>query len=180
MKKISLFSLFIAFGLRVLADATIAVNNYDFDKPIFYTEWWPKYVMTFFPGDVFVEFVGNGKSIARGIATDGFFDLGFQVIPGVPDNSTVNFELRAWNIGFTWPGNQYAGSVSWIQVTGSWDPKATPSTPITGPSLAIPYSVSLGYIPEPSSMVLGILGAAALYFSRRMKFLISPINQLLL
>jgi len=140
MKKISLFSLFIAFGFRVLPDATISVENYAADKPILDSPGKP------YDGDLFCELLANGMSIKQfyiSKADFGFFDVGVCIVPGIADNATVTLTLRAATYDFNGYGDTKSpiGSVTWTQATGSWNPVALPLTPATGPSLELPESL---------------------------------------
>lgn len=165
MKKLALLAAMSMVSVSAMADATVAVENYSADKAIFQLT-----AGTAIASDVFVELLGDGKVVSTFTALKadaGYFDNSVGVVPGAADNSTVAFTLRAWTAGAAYPGTGLAGEVSWSQATGSWNPAAVPPAPATGPALALPSSVILGPIPEPSTVALGVLGAAALLLRRR-------------
>jgi hypothetical protein len=146
---------------NILADATIQLNNHDPDLPILFAQ------NDFYQKTVYVELLGDEKLVSEFIATDGYFDNGIGVVPGVVDYAMVNFTLRVWTQGAKYPGYSLSGSASWVQPTGSWDPNSGPLSSATGPPLMIPQPVILGTIPESSTMVLGLQGLAAILFYRR-------------
>ena len=164
MKKLLLLLLAVSSSIA-LADATIAIENYTADKPL---------VFLFCPitGELNVEVLGGPvggiqASIGGAFkAVDGYFDNGVSIIPGVADNAQASFTLRAWEKGAEYPGTGIAGEFRWMQNTGSWDPNAIPPAPPTGPPL-MPQSLVLVCWPEPSTTVLGLMGAAILFYFRR-------------
>lgn len=165
MKKLALLAALSVVSVSVMADATIGIENYTANTPIFELT-----AGTAPTTDVFCQLLGNGSVVSSftvAKADAGFFDNGVGVVAGAADNSTVNFTFRAWTVGAAYPGTGLAGEVSWSQATGSWNPAAVPPTPAMGPAVALPSSVVLGAIPEPSTIALGMLGAAALLLRRR-------------
>jgi hypothetical protein len=162
MKKLALLAALSMVSVSAMADATITLNNWDSDKAIFSLK-----EGTIATGNVFCELLGDGKVVSAFTAQDGYFDNGVGVVPGAADNATVSFTLRAWTEGAAFPGTGLKGEVSWSQATGSWNSAAVPAVPATGPAMAIPSSIVLGPVPEPSTIALGVLGAAALLLRRR-------------
>ena len=169
MKRI-ITSLFVFLhGFLALADATIGIENYTANKPICiinsafpsvdpipYSSVWKQ--------DAFVQLMGNGVLVKEFIVPQGaggYFNEGVGVVPGVADNSFVNFTLRCRIEPYG-----MVGQISWSQVTGSWNPAAIPPTPAIGPALEIPRPWGIVLIPEPSTILLGLLGAAVLFFCR--------------
>ena len=136
MIKNSLFLLLVAFSNNGIADATIQLSNYEPDRPIICGGNIAK-------GNVFCELLGNGKLVAKFTATNGYFDCGVIVVPGIADNASVNFVLRAWTDGSAYPGTSPGafGQVSWSQATGSWSSNSVPPVPATGPALNMPSSL---------------------------------------
>jgi len=111
----------------------------------------------------------------------GYFGVGGAafVLPGYAPASFPFFQLRAWNNtgGITsyaaaLTANQaYLPSPTWQLVAGGGlnglgNPNASPQVP--APALfGMPAGFQLTPVPEPSTIVLGVLGAAALLFRRR-------------
>jgi hypothetical protein len=164
MKKLALLAALSVVSVSVMADATIGIENYTANTPIFELT-----AGTAPTTDVFCQLLGNGSVVSSftvAKADAGFFDNGVGVVAGAADNSMVNFEFRAWTVG-TWPPTDGLWAQgSWSQATGSWNPAAVPPTPAMGPAGNFP-SLTLGPIPEPSTIALGMLGAAALLLRRR-------------
>jgi len=96
----------------------------------------------------------------------GFFDNQTVVIPGVAAGADASFTVRAWTGTASFGDALVKGSTTFTQKTGSWNDAATPPAPLTGPDLAMP-SFTVTAVPEPSTIVLGALGAAALLIRRR-------------
>jgi hypothetical protein len=114
----------------------------------------------------------------------GFFGVGdaAKVLPNLAPGSFPFFQLRAWNN--TGGVNTYAGALAagqaylshplsapWQLIAGGGlsglgNPGASP--PVPAPALfGMPTGWSLVLVPEPSTILLGVLGAAALLFRRR-------------
>jgi len=99
---------------------------------------------------------------------DGNFDVGFLVIPGVADKGVAELQLYAWQGAATYEAATISGkSAVWQQTTGSWAPGQSPEATATGDAIKLPGSVVLQAVPEPSTIALGVLGAAALLIRRR-------------
>jgi len=111
----------------------------------------------------------------------GYFGVGGaeKVLPGFAAGSFPFFQLRAWNN--TGGVNTYAGALAANQayvagpvfqlvagggLNGLGNPAASP--PVPAPALfGMPTGWTLNLVPEPSTLLLGALGAAALLFRRR-------------
>lgn len=164
---------------QCFAAATVTLNNYDADKPIYIGA--PGTVAS--GADVWVELLGGtpGGTLAPiastsglalfGLAEPGYFDSGVGTIPGLADNATAEFQLRAWKGAASYDAafavKETAISAKWTQATGAWNPAAQPPVPASGPVLAIPGNLVLAVVPEPSTIALGLLGAAMLLIRRR-------------
>jgi hypothetical protein len=153
------------------ADASVYLNTYDAGHPIFYlTSGSPATGSDFFAevlggpqGGALAPIASSGVSTFAIVAGD--FDNGFGSIPGLADNSAGSFTLRAWKGTAGYDAALEKGSVSWNQTTGA-NPGA-PALP-TPATLNIPSSVLIvAAVPEPSTIALGLLGAAALLIRRR-------------
>jgi len=111
----------------------------------------------------------------------GYFGVGGaeKVLPGFAAGSFPFFQLRAWNN--TGGVNTYAGALAANQaylagpvfqlvagggLNGLGNPTASP--PVPAPALfGMPTGWNLTLVPEPSTILLGVLGAAALLLRRR-------------
>lgn len=173
MKK----TLALAAALTVLwtasswAAATISLNNYDSNNPIFYGQ-----TGTLAPATgTFVELISTQgpvldtatQSSIIPMSEDGFFFGGVGVVPTLADSATTDFTLRAWRGAATYDAATERGEVTWNQATGSWNPNAVPPAPAAGPALQNPAGLVITVIPEPSTIALGLIGGAALLFFRR-------------
>lgn len=154
------------------ATATVALNNYA-GGVINYNN-----ATTLLPADAWVEVLGagaGGAATSLGVfhpAEPGYFDNGVVLVPGATAGGTSSFEVRAWigAAGSTYATATEKGTVTFNSGVGSWDETATPPPVKQGPDLAMPsFTVTAGSppIPEPSTIALGLLGAAALLFRRR-------------
>jgi len=110
----------------------------------------------------------------------GYFGVGGaeKVLPGFAAGTFPFFQLRAWNntggvntyLGALAAGQAYVESSTWQLVAGGGlsglgNPTAVPSVP--APALFGMPAFTLIPVPEPSTILLGVLGAAALLFRRR-------------
>jgi len=131
------------------------------------------------PATTFVEVLagptgGTLTSIASGpLAEAGYFDLSAQVIPGVAGGGSADFQVRAWQGGTSYDSatGPKGASTKWTQGTlGSFDDSVSPPPVKTGPELNMPTFAIGGTtppVPEPTTIALGMLGAAALLIRRR-------------
>jgi len=154
--------------------ATVTLNNYDGGFAVMYNG-------AEAPGTTMYQLLGGavGGTLApvtiAGTTTDifpsdspGFFDKGTGVIPGLADRANADFVLRAWTGAATWDAATIRGeSAKWTQATGAWDNSSSPPPVPSGPVLALPGSFEIKSVPEPSTIALGVLGAAALLIRRR-------------
>jgi hypothetical protein len=158
--------------------AAVNLNNYDVNNfngyPVFYLT-----SGTAADAGCFVEILGgasassltpiasttNGKNVFALAA--GFFDGGIGNLDTVTvaDNATASFRAIAWKgTGGVddWKTATEVVSVDWTQQTGANTPPSLPS-PAT---LQFPSGMVIP-VPEPTIMVLGLLGAAGLLIRRR-------------
>lgn len=122
--------------------ATIGLSNYESGMPIKIGPADTSGVLAPVQG-IYAELLANGQPVVSGGAsvmalTDpGYFYAGIASIPGLKGGSTVQFTLRAWQDAVNFETASVRASVTWSQVTGSWNPNATPPVPMTGPALAL-------------------------------------------
>jgi hypothetical protein len=182
MKKLyTLIAVALAAAGSVMAQGTVFLNNYDSGKGIFNGN-----ATTAAPVGTQVEVLGGlnsgalapiatalgvskytitaGDLNANGANSGSFFDYGFGGIPTVAPGATATLLVRAWMGAATYDTALTKGSVTWTQATGT----APPAPNLPAPTiLAMPSTLVMQTIPEPSAIVLGIVGAAALLLRRR-------------
>lgn len=111
--------------------------------------------------------VPNSLVSFRTGAAAGYITSGAVTVPGIAVGSTGVFQVRAWdNAGGTitsWEAASNKGASALITSA------ALGGVPASGPPVTPPDLVGLQpfSIPEPSTIALGVLGAAALLFRRR-------------
>jgi len=89
-------------------------------------------------------------------------------VPGVPAGSPATVVLRAWVGGSSYESaTQFKGSSGPITLAQLGGAPPGGGTPITPPDLSGLSSFQLAAIPEPTTLALGVLGAAALFIRRR-------------
>jgi hypothetical protein len=116
---------------------------------------------------------GITSTFRTGAAAGYFTSLGDVQVPNRPTGSIAALQLRAWdNQGgtlTTYAEAFAAGALTGVSnVFDSADPLGGPGTPpLTAATLAGLQSFSL--VPEPSIVVLGLLGGGCLLFLRRRK-----------
>src|SRR5262245_32524509 len=182
MKKIyTLIAVALTTAGSVLAQGTVSLNNYDSGKGIFNQN-----ATTAAPVGTMVEVLGGTSSTAlapiatalgvskytivagdlnaNGPNSGSFFDYGFGGIPTVAPGATATMLVRAWMGAATYDAALTRGSVTWTQLTGTAPPAPNLPAPTT---LAMPSTLVMTTVPEPSAIVLGIVGAAALLLRRR-------------
>jgi hypothetical protein len=186
MKKLAILAALTLMSLSATClaqKATVALNNFDSNMPILIGGNPAKNA-----DNVYVQLLGGtagsvpttpvvsttGQTVFQVDlnAAPGFFDAGIGVVPGLAANAQGSFILQAWQGTAGNPGSfggaANRGSVSWSQATGSWSDNLVPPPPPSGASLNIPSSITVGpAVPEPSTLALGLLGAAALLIRRR-------------
>lgn len=96
----------------------------------------------------------------------GYITSTIVTIPTIAANTVVTVEMRAWEAaaGTSWEAAQAAGGMF-----GSSNPitLTLAGAPTPPPDMVGLQSFSLQAIPEPSTLALGMLGAAALFLRRR-------------
>jgi hypothetical protein len=103
------------------------------------------------------------------LAANGRFSIGSVAVPGAAAGSTAQLIVRAWD---SKTGADYASALingksavfTSSVLGGAGNPPATPSSMVTG--LAGGFQ-SFALTPEPTTIALGAIGAAALFIRRR-------------
>jgi hypothetical protein len=98
---------------------------------------------------------------ANGPGTGSFFDYGFGAVNGVAERGSATFLARAWLGAPTYDTATIRGTVGWTQTIG------TNPLPPDLPLPAILMFPGLTMVPEPSVVLLGVLGAWFLLVCRR-------------
>jgi hypothetical protein len=166
------------YVLAFMAAATVMIGSAFADGAVNLTTWdcgSPIYI--FSDGrlaggaDWYAEILSGGAAIVSTtpgmgsrfpVDTDGNFDAGYGLATGVPSLGTAALTLRVWKGAATFDMSNFKGTLSWTQAVG--DNPAAPTLP-TPAKLNIPTSIII--LPEPSTIALGMLGAAALFVRRR-------------
>lgn len=113
--------------------------------------------------------LGRSQAFLAG-AGAGYFSGGLLTIPGVP-TGVITVQVRAWDTadGASWLACQNSGSATARTGASSLFQVTLVAPPATPPNLVGLTSFSLVPVPEPSTMALAGLGAAALLIFRRRK-----------
>jgi len=178
MKKLAVLAALTIMSLSAFAQkAVVANNNWDSEKPIFYQTAGGALPTQ----DVFVQLLGgatgstlapvadqSGATIFK-VDPDGHYDAGVGIVPGLTATGAASFELRAWTGGATYDAATYKGTTGVFAGTvNGWNDAAVPPAAPNGATLTIPSSIVMTtVVPEPSTLALGLLGAAALLIRRR-------------
>jgi hypothetical protein len=97
---------------------------------------------------------------ANGPGTGSFFDYGFGEVNGVAPAASATLVARAWLGAPTYDAATVRGTATWTQTIGT---AITPPLPAPA-TLRFP---GLVMVPEPSAIVIAVLGAFALLLRRR-------------
>jgi len=112
---------------------------------------------------------GSLASIGVGNLTEaGYFDLSGLTISTVAGGASADFVVRAWTGAATYDAASVRGATAtFTQTTGSYT-ATTPPGPVSGPELNVPtFAVGAAVVPEPTTIALAMLGAAAFLARRR-------------
>lgn len=179
MKKLALLAALAIMGTAAWAAApvaTVSLNNFDPDRPIFYLAQGTMasaninfQILGGAPGSALVPIkTPAGQDTFQLLGTDapGYFDAGtVGIVPGVAAGGNAEFQFVAWEGASQSAAQNSVRSSTWQQATKSEDvePPALPS----GIALQLPAGLTIVAVPEPSTIALGLLGAAALLIRRR-------------
>lgn len=177
MKKILFIAALLAAAAGAQAQGTVAFSNKSaaVDAPVFDIGGTtrisdPNIVAAIFLGDVQEGAVAPFR--ATPAAAAGYWNPGTdsaRTIAGAAAGSTVTLTVRAWDStkGATYAaavaaGGKYGQSDPFSVTLGGQGPSGPPATPADLSGLK-----SFSLVPEPSTIALGALGAAALLLRRR-------------
>lgn len=177
MKTLMLASAFAAAAATALAQGTVNFSNYatasGINAPVFApgnVKLGSAYLGQLYAGPTADSLAPVGTAVAfkdaAGAGT-GYVIGGTVTINSVTPGANAFIQLRAWDAagGTSYEAAQAAGKIYGNSATitiatgGGGSPPATPS-PLTG-------LASFTLVPEPSTLALGVLGAAALLLRRR-------------
>jgi len=137
-------------------------------------------------GDVYVEILANGsplldKTVTTGIDMTGsgkndfyIFDAGYRdLATTINPGDNVTLTVRAWTDAATYDAALYRASVNITQAVGSRNDGKVGGVP-TNPAdsqatvdLGNFGALTVGAVPEPTTLALLAIGGAALFFRRR-------------
>jgi len=171
MKKLAVLAALTIMSLSVFAQkAVVANNNYDANTFI-----------TGGSGTIYVQLMGAAAGGTLAPVADqagvsiftvdaGQYDAGVGIVPGMTATGPADFELRAWSGNADPTKAAFSASQKFSGTANGWNDAAVPpAAPNGAPLLNIP-SLTLApvsTVPEPSTLALGLIGAAALLIRRR-------------
>jgi len=182
MKSISLTAACALFAVGALAQGTVNFANRvttatpPLDQPVYVdamggSKAGPEYVAQLFAGTQGTAVgslvaVGSPAAFRSGAGVGYWVSVTALAVPGVAGGSVANMVVKAWEAKYA----TYDAAVAGGSKVGMSDPfelalggaGVPPSLPATLAGLK-----SFAIIPEPSTMALGLLGAAVLLFRRR-------------
>jgi len=156
------------------ADGTINLTNYDSNNPIFFNNTSTRLPiagsfaqMLGGPAGGTLVVLANGTAVSTfTLAEPGFFDGGFGVVPGVAESGSGSFKIRAWRTAATFDTATEKGESAVYSNAVGTNP-SLPNLPAPAANTGAPSFTVTGVVPEPSTVLLGLLGASALLFRRR-------------
>jgi len=123
-------------------------------------------IATTSPGNATVFTIQAAEVNALGPGTGSFFDVGYGFVIGVAPGASGAFQVIAWQSGYaSYAAAQAAGA--WTEVSQIWTQGTGTHPPL--PALPTPTVLQVPAFPtpEPSTIALSLLGAAALFLRRR-------------
>lgn len=111
-----------------------------------------------------LQALGSPTTFRTGAGAGFVTPAGAVAVPGVPEGGTATLQLRAWD-------NANGTITSWETASIRGESNLFDAGPLGGVLQTPPNLVGLQpfQIPEPSTIVLSVLGVAALAFARRRK-----------
>lgn len=108
-----------------------------------------------------LQAMGSALGFSTG-AGAGYFIGGQRIVTTVPGNTTAVLQVRAWDSlsGLTWDTATIRGESPLLNLLLG-------QAPATPPNMVGLQSFNLVVVPEPSTIALAMLGAAALFLRRR-------------
>ncbi len=180
MKRLLLASAFVAAAATAMAQGTVKFSNFStvdgINSPVFApggVKLGSAYLGQLYAGPTEGSLAPVGSAAiafkdAAGVGT-GYIIGGTATLGNVGVGATAFIQLRAWEAagGTSYEAAQAAGklfgsSATISVVTGGQPPSGPPLVPAPLTGLA-----SFTLVPEPSTLALGVLGAAALLLRRR-------------
>jgi hypothetical protein len=196
MKKLLLLAVLLVAGYGVMAQGTVNFSNgaAGVNAPVTDVDGTTKLAGAGFTAALYagpsgtvwssLTLVTPTSAFATG-ASAGFFFGGTHTVPGVAGGSPAAYQVRVWSANFATWDLAYAAFVAGnpaakvgVSSSTAWNGTGLPSTVGTTPNLASGIATPpnlLGLqafklyraVPEPSTIALGLLGAAALLLRRR-------------
>jgi hypothetical protein len=185
MKKLIYIAAVLVASLSAYAQGTIAFNNRVvgvIDAPVFDVGGTVRLSGTAFFAQLYAGPAGTAEDALTAIGTPVTFRTGNAAgfvnppagditVSGVPVGGTARVQMRAWDATFGTYGAALAGTgkvgksnLFDVAGLGGQGPSGPPAT---APNLVGLQGFSLTQVPEPSTIALGALGVAALFFRRR-------------
>jgi hypothetical protein len=186
MKKLALIVALAATSLSAMAaQSAITAETFTANKPIY---WLASGTLAPDNNGIFVQVLGGPiggalapltdalnspitMSMGEGGAGPGFIFGNPSLIPGTDGSANVQLQVIAWKGAATFAAAPYQGqSAVWTQNDASSWTTATPPPAIAANAyLNMPasFTITAAVVPEPSTIALGLLGAATLLLRRR-------------
>lgn len=167
----------VAASAQTFPAASVGLDSTTFNAPIYYIA-----AGTQAPGEMFVEVLARADAASAFTSVDlmsqtkntVYFDSGAYyfydgavTVPGVTPGATADFIVRAWTGAATYDAADPLmrnESALITQVTGNWTASTSPPPDV---ALNFNQALTVGAVPEPTTLALLAIGGAALFFRRR-------------
>lgn len=151
---------------------TVNLTNYDSNNPIFFGTTATRLPTAGAlvqvlggPQGGAIQVLANGTGLNMFTLTEpGFFDGGFGAVPGTAENGQASLQVRAWVNGTSFATATGGTGATAVYNNALGSNPALPNLPVPAANTMPSFTV---LIPEPSTVILGLLGAGALLFRRR-------------
>ena len=179
MKRLVLATAMVAAGVTALAQGSLDFTNFKtasgINAPVFKQDGTTKlgsaYLGQLYAGPVGGALAPIGSAVAfrdsAGVGT-GYIVAGKVLVTGVAEGAKASVVFKAWEAsgGATFEAAQASGKLygqsAMLEITTGGDNLSPPAVP--SPLVGL---TSFSLVPEPSTVALGLLGAAALLLRRR-------------